>query len=257
MKIFANPKNNHNELQQDLDKIFDWSERWLIPLNGGKCKVLHLGKKNPALEYTIGNNTMQKTRTQTDLGVIISQDLKWEKHIAVITKRANKIMYLIRKAFVNLYVKLAREVFKTYVRPVLEYASPVWKPYYKKDIKLLETPQKRVTKIPKITRHQNYDDRCRKFKLPTLEERRNRLDLIVTYKIINEHYDVEELKSIFSHSAERGLRGHTRRLHKERVYTNHRAHFISNRVVNNWNNLTMSCVQAKNLIAFKRCLDGY
>ena len=45
-------------LQNDLDKLMKWSDKWHLPFNIGKCKILHLGTNNPRNEYSLSlNNT--------------------------------------------------------------------------------------------------------------------------------------------------------------------------------------------------------
>ena len=164
-------------------------------------------------------------------------------------------MYLLRKAFNDLDESMARKAYTTYVRPILEYANPVWSPYLRKDIELVEKPQRLVTKIPKTLKQLEYEDRCQKLKILRLCERRERYDLIETYKILNDGYNVESFRSFFTKSIDGRLRGHPIKLQRERVKTNCRYHFIINRVVNSWNDLPEECVTAKNAHAFKSLLD--
>lgn len=85
-KIMGNPLISHNIIQEDLNRIFEWTQNWLITLNPGKCTVLHVGNNNPKLPYSINMQTLDPVTTQRDLGVAISTDLKWETHILSITE---------------------------------------------------------------------------------------------------------------------------------------------------------------------------
>ena len=67
----------------------------------------------------------------------------------------------------------------------MEYCSPAWSPYYKKDKDLLEKIQHRFTRMLPELRNLQYSERLTKLGLWTLEERRNRADLIEVYKILN------------------------------------------------------------------------
>lgn len=71
---------------------------------------------------------------QKDLGILISNDLLPRKHILEITKKANQRVGLIRRCFTNITQRKISTLFKTTVRPLLEYASVVWQPHLKKDI---------------------------------------------------------------------------------------------------------------------------
>ena len=72
-----------NILQNDLDTLSQWNNEWLLSFNVNKCKVLHIGKNNPKLEYTMRTENESKilmeTREENDLGVWITNDLKHEK----------------------------------------------------------------------------------------------------------------------------------------------------------------------------------
>ena len=78
-----------------------------------------------------------------------------------------------------LYVRL--------VRPHLEYVNPVWNPYLKKHIDMIENIQRRATKLPVIPglSDLSYEDRLRRLKLPSLSYRRSRGDMIEVYKIMS------------------------------------------------------------------------
>ena len=68
------------------------------------------------------------------LGVIISQDLSWDTNITNITKKANQTLGFLRRNLKAGSVSIKERAYKALVRPVLEYASPVWDPYTAKDI---------------------------------------------------------------------------------------------------------------------------
>ena len=76
-------------------------------------------------------------------------------------------------------------LFKTLIRPHLEYATVVWSPFLKKDIFLIENVQRRATKIVKTISNLSYEERFRHLGLPTLKYRRDRNDIIQVYKIMN------------------------------------------------------------------------
>ena len=82
------------------------------------------------------------------------------------------------------------------VRSHLDYYSSVWSSYMKKDIEALEKVQKRATKILPQLKHMNYSDRLKACKLPTLHYRRIRGDMIKTYKILTEKYDIKTAPSL-------------------------------------------------------------
>jgi len=74
-------------------------------------------------------------------------------------------------------------LYKTLVRAHVEYCVSAWSPYYKKDKELLEKVQRRFSKMINNMEGLSYEERLRRLNLWTLEERRNRQDLMKVFKI--------------------------------------------------------------------------
>ena len=81
--------------------------------------------------------------------------------------------------FLNLY--------KSMVRLHIEYATQVWSPQYKKDKITLENVQRRAMRLVKCIKHLSYSERLKafEFNLPTLEDRRERVNMIKVYKFLH------------------------------------------------------------------------
>ena len=136
--------------------------------------------------------------------------------------------------------------------------------YTKKDIKTLETVQRRATKlIPKI-RNWSYSERLAVLGLTTLEDRRTRGDLIQLFKIKNGFNNVNWVRSptlcssLSQSGPVQGIRGHKRRISGQ-IATRcaQREHFFSNRVVNEWNNLPNKVISASSVNQFKNKYDKF
>ena len=82
-------------------------------------------------------------------------------------------------------------LYVSLVRPHLEYTNPVWNPYLKKHIDMIENIQMRATKLIPGLSDLSYEDRLRRLKLPSLSYRRSRGDMIEVYKIMSGKYDPE------------------------------------------------------------------
>ena len=105
-------------------------------------------------------------------------------------------------------------------------------------------------------RELNYEERLKALKLPSLEFRRLRGDLIETYKILNNHYDPLTTKSLLTLS-NGNTRSHNFKLLKPRVNTNQFLNFYSHRVINKWNSLPSKVVEATSINCFKNRLDHH
>ncbi len=149
-------------------------------------------------------------------------------------------------------------LFKLYVRPILEYNINIWMPYQIGDIRRLESLQAKFTRrlCQKLNlSYKSYFHRLQILNLETLEIRRVKLDLILTYKI---HHNLVDLNSNESFAKSRSiqlynLRRHPFHLDKPSIpKTIVRQNFFYYRVVNTWNKLPKSIVESKTLAAFKR-----
>ena len=93
-------------------------------------------------------------------------------------------MGLIRRKVANKSMEGMLILYKTLVRPILDYCIPVWRPYLRKDINKLERIQKRYTKMIKDCRGKNYQERLKLIGLTSLEERHYRADMIQVFKVL-------------------------------------------------------------------------
>ena len=131
-----------------------------------------------------------------------------------------------------------------------------WCPYLKKDIEELEKVQHRVTKLVPGLYDWSYEARCKELRLPTLQQRRLRGDLIETYKILNGHEGSDYRK--FFKLRESSTRGHDWKLEKkEHINSQVREGWFAIRVVNPWNSLPSNVVNAPSIATFKTRLDEY
>ena len=132
-------------VQIDLDKLVAWFDDWQLSLNADKCCVLHIGYNNPHFQYRINNNVLKSVTEMRDLGITISSDLSSTVYVKKIKAKASSVSYMFSKVFSNRNVEFMTGVFKTYIRPLLEYATPVWSPHKLIDIDLVESVQRSYT----------------------------------------------------------------------------------------------------------------
>ena len=102
-KIFnkVSKPGDGGKLQSDLDRLMKWSVEWQMMFNVQKCKVMHFGSKNPCNEYIMNNLPLEKTHTERDLGVLISDDLKVSGQCSQADLKANRMLGLIKRTIVN------------------------------------------------------------------------------------------------------------------------------------------------------------
>jgi len=133
------------QLQEDLNQLLEWSERWQLRFNVEKCKVVHIGGvRNGRAEYRMAETGLKETAEEKDLGVWVNDAIKPTCHVSHAASKANQLLGLIRRTFTYMDAAPMKQLFTSIVRPHLEYAKVVpWHPYPvpKKDIGLLESVQ--------------------------------------------------------------------------------------------------------------------
>jgi len=148
-------------------------------------------------------------------------------------------------------------IYKTYIRPHLEYCVQAWSPHLVKDVQCLERVQKAATNQVLMLRKCSYTDRLRKLGLTTLQTRRKRGDMIEVYKIMTGKERVAGEQFFQLADNEHGLRGHTMKIRKLRSSLDIRKYFFSQRIVNCWNGLPQQVVDATSINSFKNMLDDF
>ena len=99
---------------------------------------------------------------------------------------------MIKRNFVDRSKETILLLYKSLVRPHLEYCCQVWSPHYSKDIKLInEGVQRRATKLINGMANLHYEERLRHLGLMSLKTRRVRGDLIEVFKFFNRSYTVD------------------------------------------------------------------
>jgi len=245
------------QLQADVDNFLIWTKNWLLNINNSKCKCMRIGISSVSSHnYLINGESLCTTIAEKDLGVIIDQNLKFHQHAAAAAAKANRILGLISKCFEHLDVDTLPLLYKTLVRPSLEYANAIWGPHYITDQKLLERVQRRATKLVPSLKDLPYAERLSHLQLPSLCYRRKRGDMILVYQMLNGLLNIDS-SFFFSSTVYHSTRGHKFKLSKQHFHKNIRSHALSIRVINDWNSLPDYIVNASSLTLFKQLLDEH
>ena len=138
---------------------------------------------------------LQSVTEEKDLGVVISNDLKVSRQCTYAAGKASRVLGMVRRQFKNLDKTSFLILYKSFIRPHLEYAIQSWSPHLKKDIEHLEKVQRKATKLVKGFRSLPHEERLAALHLISLEKRRLRGDLIEAYKLVTgkEHIDFTKL----------------------------------------------------------------
>ena len=162
---------------------------------------------------------------------------------------------MIRRTFKLIDKEIFALLFKSRVRPILEYGNTIWSPRLKKDIDAIERVQRVATNTVPGLATLPYPERLRVLNLPSLIYRRARGDMIETYKYQPNVYDIDN--EWLKPETSTVTIGHMRKLIKPRCNSTLRLHCFSHRVVNHWNSLPANVVSAPSVNAFKSRLDNH
>ena len=243
------------KLQKDINACLEWANQWGMEFHPDKCKVIHFGHKNTQNTYNLGSDKLTSVKEAKDLGIKVSDDLKWTKHITMCVKKANRMIGLIKNTFTYMDKDMFLVLYKSLVRPLLEYCPQVWSPYMVKDITALEKVQRRATKIVPEISDLPYEDRLQHLGLFPLQQRRQRGDMITVFKILNGMVDIKQEKLCPYHPGNQHTRRHNHQIIGTISKTDMRKNSFSQRIVLPWNMLTEHIVTSTTIDSFKARYD--
>ena len=256
------------KLQEEINNLMQWADKWLMSFNTDKCVVMHLGNGNIKYSYYMNGVLMKTTQCEKDIGVYMHPSLKPSVHIAEAVKKANRALGTLHRTLTYRdkfhYIRL----YKQYVRCHLECAVQAWNPWTIQDIEKIEAVQRRaVNKCFGL--HGTYADKLKSVGLTTLCERRTRGDMLQTFKIMKGIDDVDYhtwfTKVSECHQRTRqafdilrdGSTVENLNLMKPKARLDVRKNFFSCRVVNPWNNLPSDIKCAGSVQNFKEKYDDF
>ena len=164
--------------------------RWGMRFNAKKCNIIHVSRNKPKHHfYCLCGEIIQEVEHAKYLGVTISANLKWEKHINGITSKANSTLNVINRTFRYSPESARQIVYFALVRSTIEYSCEVWDPHFKKDVDCLEMVNRRAAWIVKWRtpryREVTVTALPEDLKWTSLQEHGKHLRLVLMYKIVN------------------------------------------------------------------------
>ena len=273
-------------LQEDLNRLTEWEETWMMHFHPAKCETLRITNKVKPINYDyyihnhklslaidhIPKSKQEKARqratnhgerihnTAKHLGININSKLSWNHHVDAITKKANSTLAFLRRNTSNCPKPVKSYCYETYVRPTLEYASTVWDPTTKHNINKMEMVQRRAARYVHSDwrRHSSPTEMMNQLQWQTLEHRRHTARLTMMYTIqhnlidipLNKYTQPARTHCATEHLAA-GRRGHPLqlRVQRSRLQAYKHSFFIS--TIEPWNKLTVQTINAPSIEAFK------
>ena len=207
------------------------------------------------LDLTLGGRLLEVHESEKDLGVLVQYNLKVDKQCCKAANDANKKLGMIKRWFKNKSKEIMLPLYKSMVRPHLDYCIQAWKPHLRKDVDKFERVPRRATKMIEGMEGLGYLERLRILNLTTLETRFLRADLIDVYKFFKGLDKLDPGR--FFDVVDGATRGHSLKLFKRRVRLDVGEYKFGNRVCDKWNGLAEDVVRAGSLVTFKAKLDHH
>ena len=162
---------------------------WHMKFNVAKCQIVrvtrHQHHKQILLDYSLYNQTLENVQSAKYFGITISDNMDWGQNILEISSKATKTLALFRRNLAVAPKNITEVVYKTLVRPKLDYAAPIWNPYSKLQINQVEKVQRTATRL---TCRRWRNTRCvgemlDELEWSSLEARRERFSMFLFHKI--------------------------------------------------------------------------
>ena len=84
-------------------------------------------EKETFQQLTVNNYPVEHVNSAKLLGVMLSSDLTWNEHVAYSVKKSSRRLYMLRLLKrANADTKTLITVYRTCVRPILEYCNQIW-----------------------------------------------------------------------------------------------------------------------------------
>ena len=192
-KVISSNKDEAN-LQEDLANIYKFAEQNNLSFNSSKFSHLRYNpnslnspvQDNQSIYLTADNNFINTKDSVKDLGVLMSSNLKFEDQINSVRSKCKQLIGWILRTFKTRQAMPMMTLWKSLVLSQLDYCSQLWCPTKVCNLQMLEALQRTFTSYISDTKHLDYWDRLKFFKLYSIERRFERYLVIYMWKIVEQ-----------------------------------------------------------------------
>ncbi len=248
-----------SRLQSDLNKLGEWEHKWQMSFNVEKCHSLTVSLRRKPIPsvYKLHGHTLEQVDDAKYLGLTTTKNLSWNKHIHGTAAKASRTSAFVHRNLKGCPKTVHTQCYKSLVRPILKYASPVWSPQATTLIHEIEMVQRRAAR--RISRDYRRTTSASalvsNLGLDTLKHRRDINSVTMMYKVINGVVDVHPHPGTITPAGRTTRVQH--RLMVPYTRTNVKLHSFFPTAIRMWNSIPGDAVSATTVDAFKAALRGW
>ena len=237
----------------------EWEDTWLMSFNPSKCEVLTVIRKRLPIihDYCMHNQKLNRVKDTKYLGLTITSDLNWNKHINQVTGKANQMLGFVKRNIRTRSENIKTKAYKALVRPRLEYCASVWDPHTQSATQKVEMVQRRAARYV-LRRYHNTSSvsgMLQQLQWPTLAQRRCCLRLTMIYKITNHIVAIDPTPYMTPHHT--STRTNSLSFLPYRCNTEAFKHTFFPKSIPQWNNLPNTIVISPSLDTFKTAVSQH
>ena len=203
-----------------------------------------------ASPYHIDGVGIELVESHKDLGVTVDRQLKFHSHVSKRLGFLQSLTSNILGCTLNRSSSFLMSIYKSHIRPKLEYGSCLWNMGFVGDMRRMERLQRRWTRSVSGLENLPYDQRLSRLDLFSFKGRLLRADMIMVWKIMHGECAIRP-NDIFEMDSSNRTRGHPLKIKVNRTNLSVRSRYFSSRVINPWNALSSEAVLANSLDSFK------
>ena len=250
-------------MQDSINLLSAVASSWGLRFSTDKCVHFRFARQRHAQAdhlqaplYNLDGSPIEPSSSHKDLGVTVDVNLKFHHHIRSAVAKAGGVATNFLKSTVCRSSNFMSTLFTSDVRPIIDFASPVWNLGFAGQNKLLESVQRRWTKQVIGLTDLSYPERLARLGMFSIKGRLLRQDLIYCYRIFH-GTSVISPTDIFTMNPTANTRGHRYKIQVQHSQLEVRRRFFSCRVINRWNSLPHDIVESPSLSTFKSKLHTF
>lgn len=239
--------NDQTKLNKSLQALDLWCQRWGMEINYKKTTYTHVTRKRDVLkfEYNIGKYALTEVQSFRYLGVTVAHNLDWRIHVDNTYSKVYQKLCFLRRKLTNATKELKLVAYKTFIRPVLEYANVVWSPHKKGLKKKVEKIQRLAARFicSRYRRADSVTDMLQQCGLELLESRRTKQWLKFLFQILYGSLELDKEHYVKAPTKLGYRKNHSRAIRTVNTHTDVYRYSFFPDVIEIWNVVECSGVQ--------------